>query len=361
MAVRRLRVESFRNFNLAELVLSPELNCLVGANGSGKTSLLEAIFLVARGRSFRSASLDVLATHPLKHFKALLELEYGASSDTVLFAKTAGHSPEIRLNSTLVARLSEVASRIPVQLLTPEIADLVLSGPVERRQYLDWGLFHVEQGYHRVARDYARALKQRNLLLRNHPRSLSEAEDVWAKVLVELGDKITDFREAYCLELFPLVDRVVSELELGLTLEFRYQRGWPDNTLLEQSMHDGRLADFRSGTTRIGPHRADIKMKTDGHPSAQVLSRGQAKLLAVALHIAQVQLLAKRAGKRCTVLFDEMIAELDHRHVSLVLTMLRRLESQVILTSVELPEALKGLIGKNSRVFHVKQGVIDAL
>ena len=96
-------------------------------------------------------------------------------------------------------------------------------------------------------------------------------------------------------------------------------------------------------------------------PRSVVVPAGQAKLLAVALHIAQVQLLAKRAGKRCTVLFDEMIAELDHRHVSLVLTMLRRLESQVILTSVELPEALKGLIGKNSRVFHVKQGVIDAL
>ena len=363
MPIRRLRLQKFRNVEFADLELGAGFNCFLGANGAGKTTVLESIYLLGRGRSFRSSSLDTLIQHDAASMSASADLETHLGLDSILITKPRRQPLSLKINGQHTSRLSDVASRLPLQLLTPEVSDLVLAGPAERRQYLDWGLFHVEHRYHRVARDYSRALKQRNIWLRNSPAIRDQAIDPWSEVLQELALELDAFRFSYCAEIFEVIIDTAQSLDLGVPLEFFYFKGWKeeDGRTFADLLQESIVGDVKSGGTRAGPHRADIQIKTLGYAASPILSRGQAKLLAIAMKVAQVELLRRKTGNQSTVLFDELIAELDYQRTIKVLKMLGRLDCQVIITSVELPDAIKRSIENRSRLFHVKQGAITAL
>jgi len=304
-----------------------------------------------------------LIKHDEDQLSASLDLESRGGVDSILIGKTRKQGLTLRINGQHAPRLSEAASRLPLQLLTPEVSDLVLAGPTERRQYLDWGLFHVEHRYHALARDYNRALRQRNTWLRDCARSGDKFLDPWRDVLQELAVQLDEFRRAYCTELFEHVVSTAQSLDVGMMLEFVYARGWreEEGRSFSELLQESTTGDIRLGTTRIGPHRADIHVKTGSHAASHILSRGQAKLVAIAMKVAQVELLKRKTGKQSTVLFDELTAELDYQRTSKVLEMLGRSGCQVIFSSVELPDAIKRSIGNLARLFHVKQGVITAL
>lgn len=363
MAIRRLRLQNFRSIEFAELDLCDGFNCFLGANGAGKTTVLESLYLLGRGRSFRSSSIDVLINHEAASLSASVDLETLSGFDSVLLNKPRRQPLSLKINGHHTQRLSDAASKLPLQLLTPEVSDLVLAGPVERRQYLDWGLFHVEHRYHVVARDYSRALKQRNTWLHDLPRARNQLIDPWAEVLQDLASELDAFRSAYCSEIFELIVDTAQSLDVGLPLEFFYFKGWKEveGRTLADLLQESIVGDVKLGSTKVGPHRADIQVKTRGQAASDVLSRGQAKLLAVAMKVAQVELLRRKTGNQSTVLFDELIAELDYQRANKVLEKLRRLECQVIVSSVELPDAIKKTIENRSRLFHVKQGAITAL
>ncbi len=363
MPIRRLRLQHVRNVEFADIQLGEGFNCFVGANGAGKTTVLESVYLVGRGRSFRSTSLDALVQHDTDRLSVFIDLETRASVDAILVIKPCRHPLTVQINGQQTSKLSDAASRLPLQLLTPEVSELVFAGPAERRRYLDWGLFHVEHRYHALARDYSRALKQRNTWLRDAHKIRSGTLDPWAEVLQELAIEMDAFRQAYCVELFELIGRTAQSLDIGIESEFSYERGWTaqEGVSFSELLQETSAGDVKLGSTRIGPHRADIKVKSGGHSADHTVSRGQAKLIAIAMKVAQVELLQRKTGKQSTVLFDELIAELDYRRTVKVLEVLSRLECQVIISSVELPEAIKGSIGNRARLFHVKQGAITAL
>ncbi len=363
MPIRRLRLQNFRNVEFADLELVPGFNGLIGANGAGKTSVLEAVYLMGRGRSFRSTFLDTLIQNDAKGLSVSIDLETPAGVDSVLIAKARKQALSLRINGQRAVRLSEAASKLPLQLFTPGVSDLVLAGPAERRQYLDWGLFHVEHRYHPVARDYSRALKQRNTWLRDSAGLGSKVLDPWRDVLSELAVQLDTFRQEYCTELFESIVCTAQSLDVGLEIDFSYEKGWRAEVgrSFSDQLLEGTAGDLSSGTTRIGPHRADIHVKTRQRAASDFLSRGQAKLVAIAMKVAQIEVLKRRTGRQSTVLFDELIAELDYQRTTNVLEMLERLGCQVIFSSVELPDAIKSSIGNRAHLFHVKQGAITAL
>jgi DNA replication and repair protein RecF len=363
MPIRRLRLQNVRNIGFADIQLGEGFNCFVGANGAGKTTALESVYLIGRGRSFRSASLDSVVQHDADKLSVFIDLQTGAAVDTILVNKQRRQPLVIQMNGQRTAKVSDVAVRLPLQLLTPDVSELVFAGPAERRRYLDWGLFHVEHRYHALARDYSRALSQRNTWLRDNYSTRDERLDPWAEVLQDLALEVDYFRQSYCLELFEMIRNTAHSLDIGIEPEFIYQKGWKskEGVSYAELLQESAIGDVKSGATRIGPHRADITVKSGGYDADQTLSRGQAKLVAIAMKVAQVELLRRKTGKQSTVLFDELIAELDYQRTGKVLEMLARSGCQVIISSVELPDAIKRLIGNQARLFHVKQGAITAL
>lgn len=363
MIFSSLRASSFRNIGFADISLSARLNCFTGANGAGKTSILEGAYVLGRSRSFRSSTLDSLIGIDDVGFSLGADCVSVGQRKSIVLKKKRGESIQLLQDTQVVQRLSEMATLLPIQLVTPEVGQLVTEGPVLRRQFLDWGLFHVKQDYVGVARDYGRVLKQRNAWLKEVGSTSRGTKDPWLKLLVPLGLSIHQAREHYSRQLFPLVVEYLRTLNDDLRLDFNYLSGWHGDT--EDTLEECLEMEARQGVkfvySRSGPHRGDIQILDRGRASSQTLSRGQSKIVAVAMHLAQAALLSKQRSEKTIVLFDELVAELDKRHVRVVFELMKSLECQVLLTAVELAPDFREEQLSQASMFHVEHGNIQQL
>ncbi len=356
--VRRLCLRDFRRFEQLELQPAPGFNVIVGDNGSGKTSILEALHLMAHGRSFRGRVRDGL----IRHDQAALEIYLEWQQSAVLHRaglRHTGSTWEARLDGASVGHLGDLCAALAVISFEPGSHILIHGSSEARRRYLDWGLFHVEHDFLPQWRRYARALKQRNALLRS---KRSEPQlDAWEHELAQSGEQLSAYRGAYVAALQPHLDRVVAMLfpsaghvMLGL------QAGWKWQELaLADALLLARERDVVQGHTTIGPHRADLRLQFSTFPGRESLSRGQAKLAALSLLLAQAAHLAERDGAWPVLQLDDLASELDRHHQQRVLEYLHTCGAQVFITGTEAP------LGSNDpevevAMFHVEHGVLAA-
>ena len=257
---------------------------------------------------------------------------------------------------------SELAEHLPLQVINADSFDLLLGSPGYRRQFLDWGVFHVEHRFHGVWQRFQKALKQRNSLLRHGKISDADLRP-WDRELCEAGESVDEQRAQYFAELEPLFQRLVPRLSPDLGgVELRYRRGWDKSTSLQQALEGSARADREQGFTHVGPQRADVKVLSGAHAASEVLSRGQQKLVVCALKLAQGQLLSQRKGRSCLYLVDDLPAELDRQHCRRVAEVLMELETQVYITCVdtkEFAEAWPGEWLEKSAMFHVEHGEVS--
>lgn len=358
MFVERLRCSHFRNIRFADLELSPGLNCFLGLNGAGKTSFLEALHALSRGRSFRTQALDSLIEFGFPEFAVSVE---GTDSRrlrrTVVFRKQKGESPCLDVDGVRAMRASQVAALFPLQVITPDCGDLVMEGPVARRSFVDWGLFHVKPFFLKMSRDYSTALAQRNAWLKHSADSAEQ--DPWLDTVARLGTEIDTLRREQVEMLVPEFRALCAGFEIEMDLSLTFHSGW-DAGLggLHEALNANRQIDGLRGYTAFGPHRGDIKVFANQKPASLVASRGQAKLSAIALQLAQVALLNRQSAERTIVLFDELVAELDERHVEAVFEMMDQLQCQVLLSAVEVSEKLQTRRLARAKMFHVEHGGI---
>jgi DNA replication and repair protein RecF len=363
MQVTRLSVASLRRFEQASLEPGPGLNLITGANGAGKTSLLEALHLIAYGRSFRGRVGEGLVRTGAEALEVFVEWrEQPVADDTSGRLRRAGlrHSGQAwegRLDGEPVSHLGDLCAALVVVTIEPGSHALVM-GPAEgRRRFIDWGLFHVEQAFLPVWRRYARALKQRNALLK---RRLPDPQlDAWEEELALAGELITAQRAAYVEALQPQLALALERLlpaAGGGTLV--YLPGWRgDEYSLRDALLLARERDLLSGFTSVGPHRGDWRIDFGAFPGRQVLSRGQAKLAALSLLLGQAEHHAGVRGDWPVVAFDDLASELDRDHQRRVLERLLATGAQVFITGTEAPTALAAL-GAPVATFHVEHGVI---
>jgi DNA replication and repair protein RecF len=352
MALSRFSLRDFRCFQSLELDLSPHANLIHGDNASGKTSLLEAVFFLSRGRSFRTSKAENLVRHGAEGF-LLSGLALDASGNVPVGIARTPAGLEARVGGAAVQSLAQLAERVPVQLLDASAHQLIEGGPRHRRQFLDWGVFHVEPSFLTAWRRYQRALKQRNTLLRQ--RAVESMLKTWEPELATAGQLIDQSRQTYLAQLEPVALDWASRLLGGLDLKLRYLRGWPDAKTLEEALEAGRNRDREHGTTQTGPHRAEIAIEIAGLPAQQQVSRGQQKVLAGALLLAQAAYLHQAAGRQCLLLLDDLAAELDAGHLGRFLELVQETGAQTFLTSVE---AARLPAWSGARMFHVEQGKI---
>ena len=374
MIVERLRLANVRNIESATLELGQGVNLLVGANGAGKTAVLEAVHLLLRRRSFRTVRTREVIRHGAPHMGVSLDGEDAARGE--LRVSTV-HDPsgkvELRRNGERVRQASAVAALLPVQLMLPDLPDLVFGGPAGRRQWLDWGAFHVKQSYADVQRDYNRALRQRNAALRGMAGQGpgDGALHAWTDQVAELGEGLSEARQEYLTEVTAPVAECLHRLAPELQVSFGLQRGWSGESLVSD-LAAGLARDVKSGVTRVGPHRADVQVLFEGQAAASVLSRGQGKVLASALRIGQALDLGRRdgsedddaaqqtqAGRQTLFLVDDMGAELDEVHGQRFFDLLRDIGCQILATTVRPDSWFPGVTEGAATMFHVEQGRIS--
>jgi len=358
-----LQVLGLRNVSSARLQRLARFNVFTGANGAGKTTLLEAIHLLGLARSFRSAQLKSLVQHgsdALTIHGVVRGSGHARMLHRVGVGKTLAGESRIQVDGAACRSAVRLAELLPLQVLDSAAFELILGPPPGRRQYLDWGVFHVEHGYIEVWRRLQRLLKQRNNLLR-HGKITGGEIDSWDAELARLGETLTEMRQRYVEKLLPQVRAVAGALGIeqdGLAIEF--YRGWDSAVDFQGVLRRSRARDAELGYTHSGPHRADLRMRWNSQAIGQILSRGQVKLLATALRLAQARVLLELTGTHCIFLVDDLPAELDGARRALVCGQLQQLGGQVFFTSVEARALqLDGLDPSEKNVFHVEHGVVS--
>ncbi|WP_343581744.1 DNA replication/repair protein RecF [Acinetobacter sp.] len=356
MQITRLNIERVRNLKAVALNELQPFNIFYGSNGSGKTSILESIHLLATGRSFR--------THIPKHY-----IQYEAD-DAIVFAQSASErigmqklaSGEqlIKVNGDTIATQGQLAKLLPLQHIDPQSTDIIDHGAKPRRQLLDWLMFHVEPEFYFAWQYYSRALKQRNSLLKTR-RNLSLADlEPWNKMLSDYGEILHSQRLGIVEQWNQFFQEDLQQLLPNLQIELEYHAGFHTEQGLLQDLIQQHQRDQERRYTEYGPHRADLRLKTPYGNADDVLSRGQKKLLIMALKLSQIAML-HASNKETVVLLDDLTAELDLAAQQRLIERLSQLGSQVFMTTLDHTSVLKHLhdLSISFQLFHVVQGQVS--
>ncbi|MCQ5471300.1 DNA replication and repair protein RecF [Pantoea sp. AN62] len=355
MALTRLLIKDFRNIEQADLQLAPGFNFLVGANGSGKTSVLEAIYTLGHGRAFRSLQAGRVIRHDEAAFVLHGRLEGKEREISVGLTKNRAGDSKVRIDGSDGHKVAELAQLLPMQLITPEGFTLLNGGPKYRRAYVDWGCFHNTPGFFNAWSNLRRLLKQRNAALRQVSR-YSQIRP-WDQELVPLAEQISQWRAEYSAAISAEITATCRQFLPEFELRFSFQRGWDKESdygeLLERNFERDRALTY----TASGPHKADFRIRAEGTPVEDLLSRGQLKLLMCALRLAQGEFLTSQSGRRCVYLIDDFASELDDSRRRLLAERLKATEAQVFVSAIS-AEHVIDMTDEKGKMFRVEQGKI---
>jgi len=335
MSIARLEIQQVRNLQQVAIEPAPHINILHGANGSGKTSVLEALHLLGLGRSFRTQNIRHLIQHQTGHCMVAADidpLELGSTQRLGIQRQNSGECLMRYAGNNI--DLSTLAELLPLQVINADTFALLEGSPQARRQYIDWGVFHAESSFIQLWRGFKRALKQRNTLLKCgkiDPR----LRQAWDQEFIRHAELLTDQRAHYIEQLKPEFEAILCQLLDGIDVEIGFRPGWDRKKALDEVLAESFERDMRQGFTGYGPQRADLKVKADGHNAAERLSRGQKKLVVSALKLAQGSLFHRLSQRACIYLIDDLPSELDSHHSQTFCDFLAASNNQCFITCVD--------------------------
>lgn len=378
MTIQSLQTTDFRNLSNNSLVFDEKLNIVAGPNGSGKTSILEALYILTSGRSFRTNKLDaIIRRDEENHSDAFVvfgsvkqertakpAVEEGGNA--VGLRKARQENIQIKINGDSIQSAALLAKLCPVVLLEPGNLALLTGSTQSRRKFLDWSVFHVEHSFATLWKNYRYCLKQRNALLRQTRSVKGRGEvqsngefSVWDRQLETLAIEIDGLRRAQFEILKCQFDETIRELNSELAIELQYRPGWDTKIPFTETLSRVLANDSVRGHTSVGPHRMDVRITVQNKPVVEILSRGQLKLVSTALYLSQVKALKTNTGRSSVVLLDDVSAELDTSNTERIFDALRMLESQVICTTLDSDRIIKAVgEGKQFNMFHVEHGLV---
>jgi DNA replication and repair protein RecF len=347
LIIKNLQLDNFRNLEQVQLTAHRRLNVFCGDNGAGKTSIIEALVVLSRGRSFRTTLATDLIGPASATFRVFAQGEDQSGIRQRLGLERSGKRWRGRKNGRDVSQLSELTRSLPVVLLEPDSHLLVSGAPDIRRKFLDWGMFHVKHDFLDLWRRYSLALKQRNAALRLRQ---DDVLDSLEPIVADQGTRLSEHRRAHCDAVAASLRPMLEELNAGLAeIRLEYRPGWTGGSL-EDSLRRNRSRDLERGHTMSGPHRGDLGFLCGEGDARSILSRGEQKLMAAALLLVQADLLAN-VGELPVLLLDDLASEFDQGHFQRVLDRSLASGAQVWLTGTR-QEMLTG----DGTMFHVEQG-----
>lgn len=353
MPLASIEWSNVRNLETNRLTPCPGINLIHGANGSGKTSLLESIHLLGRARSFQTNQVNQLIRHGQTHAKVS-----GKIKDKTEHLHTAGiqisrGERELHLDGHKVLSSADLLRTFPVLVISPTSTSLLKDGPKQRRQFLDFGVFHETPEFLDTWRRYMKVLSHRNALLRE--KRATELEP-WNRELDRYGTMVAKARQQYAENLEPFIKETAERFLPHIQrFELKTTCGWGEPKSLIQALQDETATDLRYGYTQSGPHRGDFNLNVDGRSARSYLSRGQTKLLIYALLLAQSRMMEDSDSlySGC-VLIDDIASELDDTNRARLMAFLRERNSQFFITATE----KTGFLSEAQTVVDLDQGHI---
>ncbi|KTC84727.1 MULTISPECIES: DNA replication/repair protein RecF [Legionella] len=329
MILAQLHIQNLRNIQSERFNLHPHINIIAGPNGSGKTSFLESIYLLGTGHSFRTREITPLVSH---NTDSLVVFARTNDEQSISIQKSISSPTQVRLNNYPCQSSSELAHFLPCQVFYQDLFQIIDAGPSTRRSLLDWGLFHVEPSYHLLWKNYRRSVKQRNSLLRQ--RTKQEMVKPWDLTLEQLANKLDVLRAEYFRKLDEEFKKILPRLT-DLECSLSYYKGWDrkgTNKSLSQILADSFPTDLSRQFTQYGAHQADIIIESQDYRVKQFLSRGQQKIILIALKLAQTILMSQP----CVFLCDDLSSELDSNHLSSLFELITTIKGQFFITAIDI-------------------------
>lgn len=359
MWIDNLNINHCRLLDDINIVLSKDLNIILGENASGKTSLLESLSLLSSGKSFRTSHISHVISNNESAVLVSARLNFKNKTSQIGIEKSASKT-RIRINKQDVYSQAALSRHLPITIMHPESIELITGSPSYRRSFIDWITFYLYPEFHEQWKSYRHILKQRNLCLKDpkHRYALPK----WTDELIQLQPSITDFRIKAIEKLKKELTNVSKDLLGDGKVELIFNNGFPadiglDFDSLKQFYSQKEEYDLRLKRTSSGVHRADIKIILDGKAAIQAASRGQLKLLAITLLLAQSITINKDKEEKGIIVIDDLAAELDSENKIKLINHLATLDQQLIITTTK----KLNIMGIPYKLFHVKHGVFTEI
>lgn len=351
--LNRLSIQHFRNLNNLCCELSPRFNLFFGENGAGKTSILEAIYYLGLGKSFRTSQFNRIIQQNAQQFMLVANLTDSSQHILGVERKITGEHT-LKLDGEKQKSIATITKLLPIQFMSPMSYRFFHDGPKIRRQFLDWALFHVEPSYLTIWKQLQRILKQRNSALK-----LKQSVSVWDSEFVRLAKQIDQLRRHIFNLLLPICKQQLQQLLPNFEFNFEYKRGWPDGVELQDLLIEQAMRDRQLGYTYFGPQRADFQLIYADIAVQDILSQGQQKLAAYALHLSQGILLHQQKQTSPIYLIDDLPSELDSSNRLKIIQLLENLQAQVCITGISEHDLICYSSSNGARMFHVEQGKLS--
>lgn len=415
MYIKRLLINDFRNLEYVELTPCSGFNFICGPNGSGKTSIIEAIHYLSLARSFRTSSYQYLIRQGQPQFTLFAQVQAdNAELDTTIgLLRPRNGEPVIKINSDPITRMVDLIDHIYVQIIHPQGVELITKSAEVRRAFIDWGVYYTDPEFKQLWLQYRKTLKQRNTLLRrdgpkrryqspfsdftpqlnegisglqgeasltfnaalasnlgfeqqnfgcdkhgfDQPNFGFDEMGVWDEALARLSEQITQKRQAYLEQLQVILQDIVGQFLPDFHLKFELNQGWEKGQDLRVLLAQNLEKDRGLGYTLYGCHRADLKIKNNNISAGATLSRGQLKMLVYAMRLAQGMLLRQLTNRTCIYLIDDLNSELDDRAQRILLDTLVSCQHQVFISNIQ-QELLFPSDTSQCKVFNLESGKV---
>lgn len=355
MTLLKLDIYAVRNIQKQTIIPAPGINFIYGENSSGKSAIIEAVFILGRAKSFRSATIKPVINFAQNNLLVSAQTLQATGNTVHLGVQLDSKNFSYRINQQSTQKRSDLAYALPLQIIHPKSYELLDAGPQLRREFLDWGVFNDDANFLPAWRNFKKVLSQRNSLLK---AKRPEHINVWDKELVYYGTIVNSYRQLYLQKFKPVfIDIINRFLEID-NFEIKLISGWDISTEFQQVLIEDLEKDLRYGFTHSGPHRGDFQLLVNNRLAKDFVSRGQLKLLVLSLKLAQVQLLTNEHFNMGCFLIDDFAAELDVTNRAKLLLYLSRMKCQVFITATEISDFGDLSQIKNYKMFHVEHGNI---
>jgi DNA replication and repair protein RecF len=369
MPIRSLTIRNFRIHQKLDISLKEGITVFTGANGSGKTSILEAISVLLTSRSFRLMNSPDLIRNGENNAQLKIRVHEEGFEDDISM-EISEKNRKVLLNGKTIARRREIAEKVPFVVFSPGDHSIIDGDASDRRFFLDRAISNYDFDYADSLRAFTSVLKQRNALLKKNQKNgfvekVWKETEVWNDKFIEYGSELIRRRANYLQSISPYYEKqynfiAQSKENLELIYIICGQKKILENELnienhLRNLLIDNREKDMFLGTTSSGPHRDDFSLTMNGNKVKFYGSQGEKRSAALALRLAEVEMYRQKRRKDPVLLMDDVSSELDANRRRVLVELLSRGESQVLITSTELPTPLLEKIGARYEQMDLKK------
>jgi DNA replication and repair protein RecF len=358
MKLKRLDIYNVRNIQQISITPSPHFNFIYGPNASGKSALIEAVFLLGRAKSFRTSSIRSVISSTKDKLIVTGEILDDEDFSVPLGIQSDGKTVDIKINHQANKKKIELAYKLPLQIIHPRSFELLDASSQKRREFMDWGIFNQDEKYLPVWQNYKKVLLHRNALLKS--KSINQIH-VWNNELVNYGTILNGYRNSYLDALRPFLKKTIAHFINLDDIDIKLINGWSNDKKYGQHLIDEFERDLRYGFTQSGPHRADFQLLLGNKLAKDVVSRGQLKIIIICLKMAQIELILHLNNSFGCILIDDFAAELDKENRFRILKFLNEHKCQTFITTAECNDFGDLSFIENYKLFHVEHGKINLI